>query len=202
MKITRLILTIAAGLLLVAAVNARGQTITNTAPNIPGLTSTLGNWLSSYNTNFTFQDIVIWDGPIYQDGVNVANELGGSVDLWKSKPIKNGGSLYVAVEARFRQASVGGLNLSEGGGIQLGWTKYDFKIGLFGEVVYLNHPDEVGLPPDRHLTGEFGIQAMKMLSPSVATGIFISQQIYQPAQIIGVNLNVSFGNGTGVFGLF
>jgi hypothetical protein len=198
-------------LLLGAGLAARAQTITNTEPTVPGLVSTFGNWVGSYDTNLTFQDIVLWDGPVYQNGVNFANELGVSVDLWKQKIGTNnvglasvgnklGGQLFQAIEGRFRQASIGGLNLSEAGGIEFGWTKYDFRAGVFGDCVYLNRPEEVHMT--HRVTGEFGAFADKMLSKSSAVGIFISQQIGQDAKIIGANLKVSFGNGTGFLGLF
>jgi hypothetical protein len=200
-KFTNFILITAAILLLFTAVSARAQT-TTTTPTIPGLTSTFATWLSSYDTNLTFQDVIVWDGFIYQDGVNTGNELGISVDLWKSKPLKNEGKLFTGLECRFRQASIAGLNLSEGIGAEFGWTKFDLRVGVFGDYVYLHDPEAVGRPANRHSTAEFGIFADKMLSSSSAVGIFISQQLEQNSQVVGANLNVSFGNGSGLFGLF
>ena len=202
---------LATAALLAVGLATQAQTITNTEPTVPGLVSTFGNWVGSYDTNLSFQDITIWDGPIYQNHVNVGNEIGGSIDIWKQKLGTNnvglasvgnklGGQMFLAGEARIRQASIAGLNLSEGGGLEFGWTKCDFRAGGFGDLVYLNHPDD--LKSQSHITGEFGVFADKMLSKSSAMGIFISQQIGQKSQIIGANLNVSFGNGTGIFGLF
>jgi len=197
--------------LLCCAGISQAQTITNTPPTVPGLVSTFGNWVGSYDTNLSYQDIVLWDGPVYQNGVNFANELGASVDLWKQKISPNnvglasvgnklGGQLFLAAEGRFRQASINGLNLSEAGGLEFGWTKYDFRAGVFGDCVYLNDPDKVHM--NHRITGEFGVFADKKLSPASAVGIFLSQQIGQDAKIIGANLKVSFGNGTGFLGLF
>ena len=76
---------LATAALLAVGLATQAQTTTNTDPTVPGLVSTLGNWVGSYDTNLTFQDIIVWDGPIYQNHVNVGNEIGGSIDIWKQK---------------------------------------------------------------------------------------------------------------------
>jgi hypothetical protein len=212
-KITTLILIAAAALLLLTAVNANAQTDTNTPtpPTVNGLISTFGSWIGTYNTNLSFQDIIIWDGPVYENQVNIGNELGASYDVWRQTISTNntglasvgnklGGQMFLGLEARIRQASVAGARVSEAGGLEFGWMKYDFRAGVFADGVYLDHPSVVGVTG--HEQAEFGIFAEKMLSPSSALGMFISEQTGQKFPIIGANLNVSFGNGTGFLGLF
>ena len=199
------------GLAALLAGISQAQTNTPTPPTVNGLISTFGNWVGSYDTNLTFDDVIIWDGPIYQNHVNIGNEFGISYDVWRQTISTNntslasvgnklGGQMFLAPEARFRQASTAGDLLSEGGGIEFGWMKYDFRAGLFGDLVYLDHPGAVGRTS--HLQGEGGIFAEKMLSKASALGMFISLQTGQKQPIIGANLNVSFGNGTGFLGLF
>lgn len=197
--------------LLCGAGYSQAQTDTNTQPTVPGLISTFGKWVGSYDTNLTFDDVIIWDGPIYQNQINIGNELGGSYDVWRQKISTNntsiasvanklGGQMFGAVEARLRQASIAGDRLSEAGGLEFGWMKYDFRAGLFSDLVYLDHPGAVGR--SGHIQGEGGLFAEKMLSKSSALGMFISLQTGAKQPIIGANLNVSFGNGTGFLGLF
>jgi len=173
---------------------------TNTPPTPAGVISTLGAWLGNYNTNLVFQDIIIWDGPIYQNQINVANEIGASYDVFRSKPLSNGGDIFVAPEGRFRQAGIGGVWLSESGGLQFGWMKFDFRIAGYCDGVYLNNPQATGVNQREQV--EFGAQAEKMLTPSTAVGMFVGGQTRHSYPIFGVNLNVSFGNGTGFLGLF
>ena len=143
------------GLAALLAGISQAQTNTPTPPTVNGLISTFGNWVGSYDTNLTFDDVIIWDGPIYQNHVNIGNEFGISYDVWRQTISTNntslasvgnklGGQMFLAPEARFRQASIAGDLLSEGGGIEFGWMKYDFRAGLFGDLVYLDHPGAVG----------------------------------------------------------
>jgi hypothetical protein len=211
-KITKLMWILAVvGLAILFACGARAQTVTNTEPTVPGLISTFGNWVSTYDTNLTFDDVIIWDGPIYQNNVNIGNELGASYDVWRQKISTNntslasvgnklGGQMFLALEGRCRQASIAGNRVSESGGIEFGWMKYDFRAGLFADGVYIDHPSAVGVTG--HEQAEFGLFMEKMLSKASALGAFISEQTGQKQPIIGANLNVSFGNGTGFLGLF
>jgi len=186
---------------------------TSTPPTIKGLLSTASDWISTYDTNLSYQDVIIWDGPVYQNQINIANELGGSYDFWRQKVSpsntglasvgnKLGGQMFGALEARLRQAGIAGTRVSEGGGGEFGWMKYDFRVGVFADAVYLDNLAAMNLAGKSRLTAEFGIFADKMMTSSSAAGIFISEQLHQKYPIIGVNLNVSFGNGTGLFGLF
>ena len=190
---------------------ARAQTNAPIVPTISGLTSTFSDWISSYNTNYSFQDALVWDGPVYQDQVNFGNELGGSYDFWRQNISTNNsgiagianklsGQCFGAIEGRFRQAGITGSWVSMAGGGEFGWQKYDFRAGVFADGVYLNNPSAMHV--SHRGTAEIGIFADKMMASSSAVGLFISQQIFQKSPIIGANLNVSFGNGTGFLGLF
>jgi len=206
---TQLTLLATAALL---AVGLAAQAQTNVIqPTLGGLTSTFADWIGSYDTNLSFQDVIVWDGPVYQDGVNFGNEFGGSYDVWRQNISTNnsglasvgnklGGLMFFAVEGRFRQGGIAGSWVSMAGGMEFGWMKYDFRAGLFLDGVYLNNPEAMNVA--HRQTAEVGVFADKMMTKSSAVGIFISEQIYQKSPIIGANLNVSFGNGTGLFGLF
>ena len=186
---------------------------TNPQATVNGLISTFSGWISKFDTNLNFQDVILWDGPVYQNQINIANEMGGSYDFWRQKVSasntglasvgnKLGGQMFGAVEARLRQAGIAGTRLSEGAGGEFGWMKFDFRAGLFADAVYLDNPAAMNTSSKDRIVPEVGLFADKMMTSSSAVGIFISEQLHQKYPIIGANLNVSFGNGTGLFGLF
>jgi hypothetical protein len=188
-------------LFMASAATSRAQS-SNTPPSIGDILSTGAGWIGNINTNYHFQNAIVWDGPIYENQVNVANELGASYDLWHSdtNSMTTNGILFGAIETRQRQAGIAGTWLSHGGGAEFGWQKCDFRGGLFIDGVYLDHPSSVGA--SSHLAGEVGLFADKMLSSASAVGIFVAGQSGQKYPIIGANLNVSFGSGGGFLGLF
>ena len=197
--------------LLAIGFTARAQTNAPIIPTPSGLATTFSEWVGSYDTNLSFQDIIAWDGPLYQNGVNFGNELGGSYDFWRQDISTNNtgaaamanklsGQLFGAVEGRFRQGGIAGNWVSMAGGAEFGWQKYDFRAGLYADGVYLNNPSAMNV--SHRETAEVGLFADKMMTRSSAVGIFIGEQIFQKAPIIGANLNLSFGNGTGFMGLF
>lgn len=199
--------------LLAIGFTAMAQTNAPTQPSVNGLIGTFSTWVSSYDTNLTYQDFIVWDGPVYQRNVNIMNEFGASYDVWRqtistnntglaSAGNKLGGQMFLAPEGRFRQANIAGDWVSMGGGIELGWQKFDFRAGGFVDGVYLNNPEALGRPHSERETAEFGLFADKMMTKATAAGIFISDQLHQSAPFFGVQLNVSFGNGTGFLGLF
>ena len=203
-------LTLAA-MLCVAGYQSHADTNAPIAPTVGGLTSTFADWISTYDTNLSFQDFIVWDGPVYQSGVNIANELGFSYDFWRQGISTNNtgvaaignklsGQLFGAFEGRFRQGGIAGNWVSMAGGAEFGWQKYDFRAGLYANGVYLNNPSVMNVK--HRETAEVGLFADKMMTKASAVGIFIAEQIYQKSPIIGANLNVSFGNGTGFLGLF
>ena len=146
--------------------------------------------------------MILWDGAIYEDQVNVANELGGSYDIWHSSTNKltTNGLEFAAIEIRSRQAGVTGGLISEQFGVEFGYEKCDFRAGLFADGVYRNH-----LAPGLATTREGfegGFFADKMFTASTAAGIFVSFQTGQKYPIFGVNFHATFGNGAGFLGLF
>ena len=178
-----------------------GQTDTNSPPppTIPGVGSTVSQWFASQNTNLSWQDVTIWDGPVYLNNVNVANEFGGSYDLWRSGT-NTASILFAAVEGRTRQAGIAGTFVSQNAGAEFGWMKYDVRLGAFLDGVYRNNIT-IGDAHSR-LGVELGLFADKKLSQNTGLGFFISYQTEQKYPLIGGQLNVSFGNGKGFMGLF
>lgn len=173
-----------------------------TAPSIGDDISSVAGWLGNINTNYHYQDVILWDGPIYQNQVNIANEIGGSYDVFRSNTnvATSSSLLFGAIETRQRQAGIAGSWLSHGAGGEFGWQRCDFRGGLFIDGVYLDHPSTVGAT--RHIGIEGGVFADKMLSAASAVGVFVSGQSGQKYPLFGANLTVSFGNGTGLLGLF
>jgi hypothetical protein len=192
---------ILAGILAFAA-KAHSQTTTNTVPSLGDSLSSVASWAGNINTNLHYADVILWDGPVYENQVNVANELGGSYDLWRSdtNALTGNSLLFAGVETRNRQAGIAGSWLSEGFGGEFGWMKGDFRAGLFCDGVHLDNPGAVGATS--HFAFEGGIFADKMLSSASAVGLFGSFQTGQKYPILGAHLVVTFGNGTGFLGLF
>jgi len=169
------------------------QAQTNTPPTFTGALSTAANWVSTINTNYSWADVILWDGAVYANQINVANELGGSADLFHSvnEPNNMNGCLFDALEARARQAGIAGTFVSEQGGDELGWMKGDLRVFGFADFVYLEQPQVLNAPCREAY--EFGLQAEKMLSTSTAMALFVSKQEHQKSPFIGVNFTVTFG---------
>ena len=174
---------------------SQAQTNAPTPPTPSGVAARVESWLDNYDTNLSYSDVIVWDGPVYQDQVNVANELGASYDVWRSST--NTDNLFFAgVEARLRQGAIAGAFVSEGVGGEFGWMKYDFRVRRENALA-----TKTG---GGHYAFELGAFADKMLSKSSAMGVFISKQTADSshAPLIGVDFNLSFGNGKGFLGLF
>lgn len=181
---------------------AGAQTDTNSPaspPTIPGVGSTVAQWFTGQNTNLSWPDVTVWDGPVYLNNVNVANEFGGSFDLWRSGT-NTASILFAAAEGRTRQAGIAGTFVSQNAGAEFGWMKYDVRLGAFLDGVYRNNIT-IGDAHDR-LGVEVGLFADKKLTENTGLGFFISYQSGQKYPLIGGQLNVSFGNGNGFLGLF
>ncbi len=173
---------------------------TNSAPpTFPGIGTTLSAWFTSQNTNLAWQDITVWDGPVYLNNVNIANELGGSCDLWRSGT-NTSSILFAALEGRTRQAGIAGTFVSQNLGGEFGWMTYDIRLGCYLDGVYRNDIT-VG---DAHtrLGVELGAFADKKISANSGLGFFMSYQSGQKYPLLGAQLNISFGNGSGFLGLF
>lgn len=187
-----------AGLLLSCLIPAEAQT--NTPPTLSSEGSMALSWATTINTNYSFADMILWDGPLYENGVNVANELGASYDVWHSKVVPNNstGTLFAAPEVRFRQAGIGGIFASESGGAEFGWMKGDFRIAGFVDGVYLQNPSVFNT--SSRGGAEFGLQAEKLFSATGSgAGAFFSMPTYQSRPIIGASLTLSFGTIGGFF---
>jgi hypothetical protein len=183
--------------------------VTSQAQTVPSITGTNGilytlvGWVGSYNTNNAFGDFLGWDGPIYQNQVNVANEIGASYDLYRSAPaFSPSGLFFIAPEARFRQAGIVGVFVSEQGGIEGGWEKYDFRAGIALDGVHRENmlATRTG---GGHAALEVLVFADKMFSSASGAGLFAGMDTGDNAHapVIGVNLNLDFGNGSGFLGL-
>jgi hypothetical protein len=200
MKLKSILAMVAAALVL--AVNVQAQTNTPTPPTPSGVIAKAESWLDHFDTNLSYSDVIVWDGPVYQDQVNVANELGASYDVWRSTT-NTANMFFAGVEARLRQGAIAGAFVSEGVGGEFGWMKYDFRAGLFANGVRREN-SLAAKTGGGHYAFELGAFADKMLSTSSAVGVFISKQTADSshAPLIGVDFNLSFGNGKGFLGLF
>jgi hypothetical protein len=182
-----------------------GLSVTNIlgqqSPTSPiGTLETVASWATTINTNYYFPDVLLWDGPVYQKGVNIANEVGGSWDLWRQNAGTNAGStLFAGLELRARQGAVGSAFVSENFGGEFGWINHDFKVGVFADGVYRSDAALAAADGGR-MAGEFGLFADKMLSPGSAAGVFVSIQTGDATPLVGANLNVTFGSVTGFLG--
>lgn len=199
---TKIKLAIIGALAFIGAVTSQAQTPSLTGTN--GVIATVAGWVSSYNTNLAFADFIGWDGPVFQNNVNIGNELGASYDLWRSQKANNpNGLFFVAPEGRFRQAAVGGALSSENIGGEIGWQKYDFRAGLFGDAVHREN-GLTAVTGDGRFGGEIGVFADKMFSVASGAGLFVSEQPDSRSHtpLFGLQLSLSFGNGSGFLGLF
>jgi hypothetical protein len=175
---------------------------TNLPPTIPSIVNTFTSFVTTQNTNLSFQDIIVWDGPVYQSQVNVANELGLSVDAWHSRTAltaTNASTLFAAPETRLRQGALAGAFVSEAGGGEFGWQIYDLRVGVFADGLYRNQL--AGGQHDR-LGCEGGVFADKLFGKNSGIGLFLSEQTGSAIPLIGVNVNLTFGNSQGFLGIF
>lgn len=194
---------IGVALLVATVIKAQSNISSNTVVTIEGFGTTLSSWFTSENPANRYQDIQSWAAVIDQNNGPVANEVGASIDLWRQNSDyfpytgatnQNSSSIYFAVEGRARDASEGFI--SAGVGPQLGWMQNDVRIGVFGEPVYRFDK------PHSKYRGEFGVTAEKMLTKNTAIGMVLSIQTHEKVPYFGGQVNVSFGNGSGLFGLF
>ena len=190
------------GVALLAATVTHGQD-SNTVSIVKGVGTTIGGWFSSENPANRFQDVQIWTGAINQNNAPVANEVGGSYDIWRQNSDyypytaatnQNNASIYAAIEGRVRDSQIGIMSI--GAGPQLGWMQNDVRVGFFIEPVY-----RLDQKHSRYRV-EFGLTAEKMLTANTAIGLVLSQQTHEKNPFFGAQLNVSFGNGRGFLGLF
>jgi hypothetical protein len=171
--------------------------------DVQGVGTTIGGWFTSENPANRFQDVQTWAGAVNQNNAPVANEVGGSYDIWRqhsdyypytAATNQSDSSIYIAAEGRIRDAQIGVMSI--GVGPQIGWMQNDVRIGVFAEPVYRFDKK------NSHYRAEFGIAAEKMLTANTAVGLLLSIQTHETVPFIGGDFSVSFGNGKGLFGLF
>ena len=189
--------------LLTAATVTHAQTTNQTTvQTIEGFGSTVGGWFTSENPAQRYQDAQTWAGVVNQNNSPVANEVGGSYDLWRSETkyfpytgLTNqpATSLYLATEGRVRSAQPGVLSI--GIGPQFGWMQNNIRIGAFVEPVYRLDKKH------SKYRAEFGLTAEKMMTANTAVDFFLSLQTHEKVPFVGGAFHVSFGNGTGFLGL-
>ena len=172
-------------------------------PSLTGTNGLIGNaisWFTSINTNYSFADVVIWDGPVYVQQLNVANEAGLSYDLWHSDNTPNyaAGTVFAAIEGRFDQAGIAGAFVSEQGSLEFGYMKGDLRAFGFLGAAYFEEPQVFNTSHRLALSG--GVQLEKLWSADgTGAALFVEMQQHQRAPIIGANLTVSFGTIGGFF---
>jgi len=193
----------ACAILATAGYSSQAQSTTNAAPSVPGFVTQFGDYLTTVNTNYNYQPVSMWTAAVYQNNVNVSDEVGVSWDLWEQNV--NGG-LFAAVESRTRNAGIAGTVVSEGGGMEFGYMKYSLKVGVFGDGVYVTSQAATLTSKAKggYGAGEVGLFVNQMFSSTAGAGLFVSLQTgARPLYpLIGANLNFSFGNGKGLLGLF
>lgn len=206
------ILTLLTTLAIFTTVTCKAQTNlisgTNTYQQIVGTGTTIAGWFSSENPANRYQDVLFWSGAINQNNATVANETGGSWDLWRQNagyyPYTGSNTvdstLFAAVETRTRMAGIGGTLLSQGVGPEFGWMQNDIRLGVFVEPVY--RFSVAGSPSTAKTRAEFGLFGDKMVSQNAAVGLMISFQTGERYPFIGGDMSISFGNGKGFLGLF
>lgn len=198
------------GVALLAATVIHAQTInpveleTNgTLSLVQGVGTTIGGWFTSENPANRFQDAQTWAGVVNQNNAPVANEIGGSYDLWRQKQDyfpyttatnQSSTTVYLALDGRVRDAQIGIMSI--GVGPQFGWMQNDVRIGVFVEPVYRLDQKH------SRFRAEFGLAAEKMLTANTAVGLLVSQQTHEKTPFFGGQFSVSFGNGSGFLGLF
>lgn len=195
--------------------NADGSvTLTTNAPsggdNIPtvqGVGTTVGGWLTHENPTNRYQDVLTWTGPLYQNGAPIANETGGSYDLWRSS--KTGyypftgtnsanSSLFAGAEVRGRFSAPG--LVSTQAGPEFGWMQNDVRLGVSIDFVY--HSSTTGDVSNTRKRWEFDFFADHMVSQNAALGLVVGFQQHEKYPLFLPSVSISFGNGSGFFGLF
>lgn len=198
------------GVAALLATVAYGQTTTpppsttqSTVQEVQGIGSTVGGWFTSENPANRYQDVLTWAGVVNQNNAPIANEVGASYDLWRqhadyfpytAATNQSESTIYAAIEARERSSTPGVLSI--GAGPQIGWMQNDIRLGFFVEPVYRLDKKH------SKFRAEAGFMGDKMLTKNTAIGLQISWQTHEAVPFIGANMNVSFGNGSGLFGLF
>ena len=126
------------------------------------------NYFTGINTNYTFNRVLVWDGMEYQNGVNIADDLAGSFDVYAPKGCYTGG-LTVSLEGGMRNAGVAGTIVSGQGGAGLNYNYYDVRLGAYADGGY-NQVTHQGY-------GELGVRVMKKPTQNTFIGIGLAMQL-------------------------
>jgi hypothetical protein len=149
-------------------------------------------WGTSVNTNSMWQPATAWTCPVWNAaGSTIANETGASYALQFGDP-QNG--FFAGPETRIRAAGTPGTLVSTGGGARVGYEYYDIQVGGYLDGGY-------GSLLNRGYF-EAGGFFDKMLTQNTATGIFGGWNSASHGWLFGGNLTITFGNGSGVLGMF
>lgn len=175
-----------------AAGTGTGGAVSTTAasPSTQNIIQTTFGWFSSQNTNLTFARVSVWEAGVYQAGSLEANEVGTSYDFWREST-NNASCLFSALEARARQApGVGTPFLSQGVGPEFGLIKYDIKVGIYIDGVWVTQP--IGAEKTKGFTVEGGGFISKKLTDNTGLGVFLGLQWGQNLPLLGIDLNAQF----------
>jgi hypothetical protein len=126
------------------------------------------NYFTTVNTNFTFQRVQVWNGMEYQNGVNIADDLAASFDVYAPAGCYTGG-LSVSLEGDMRNSGIAGTIVSGQGGAGLNYNYYDIRLGGYADGGYsaVSHKGY----------GELGLRAMKKMTPNTFAGISLGMQL-------------------------
>ncbi|MGA3268052.1 MAG: hypothetical protein ABSE16_14650 [Verrucomicrobiota bacterium] len=125
-------------------------------------------YFTGINTNFTFQRVQVWNGMEYQNGVNIADDLAGSFDVYAPTGCYTGG-LTVSLEGDMRNSGIAGTIVSGQGGAGLNYNYYDVRFGGYADGGY----DAV----THQGYGELGLRVMKKMTPNTFAGISLAVQL-------------------------
>jgi hypothetical protein len=209
-KALKFLIVLTAALALTLALKAQTPPLpsgTNTVEIVQGIGTTLGDWFTSENPTNRYQDVLTWAGVINQNGAPVANETGGSWDLWRQNkdyyPFISGtnqssSTLFLGPEVRGRFSSPG--IVSGQAGPEFGWMENDIRLGA--AVDFVHRFSTLGSRSSAKERWELDFFADKMVSKNTAVGFMLGFQAHEPIPLFGGQMNISFGNGKGLFGIF
>ncbi len=126
------------------------------------------NYFTGVNTNFTFSRVLVWNGMEYQNGVNIADDLAGSFDVYAPKGCYMGG-FTASLEGDMRNAGIAGTIVSGQGGAGLNYNYFDVRLGGYADAGY-NELTHRGY-------GEIGVRVMKKPTQNTFIGFGLGMQL-------------------------
>jgi len=125
-------------------------------------------YFTGINTNYTFSRVLVWNGMEYQNGVNIADDLAGSLDVYAPKGCYTGG-ITASLEGGMRNAGIAGTIVSGQGGAGLNYNYFDVRLGGYADGGY-NEVTHRGY-------GELGARVMKKPTPNTFVGVGAAMQL-------------------------